>query len=236
MYGITETTVHVTYKKITFKDIENVTTCIGRRLNDLTAYVLDSRLQPVPIGVPAELHIGGEGLARGYLNRSDLTKERFIDNPFVSEEDKAMNYNLIKLHNEVVAAKDTVYFLGDLTLRGADCRNALEKLVGHMNGKKILVMGNHDQLNPFTYVDIGFESVHTSLSLLLPHGEENEYVHLVHDPALAAVDRSSFFLCGHIHGLFQQVGNAINVGVDAREFKPVSSREIWEIIKSIMGR
>ena len=57
---------------------------IGRRLPNKQVYVLDSYLQPVPIGVPGELHIGGR-LARGYLNRPELTAEKFISNPFSRE-------------------------------------------------------------------------------------------------------------------------------------------------------
>lgn len=81
MYGITETTVHVTYKVIQQQDIGDQST-IGKPLNDLHAYVLDDYLQPVPAGVTAELYISGAGLARGYLNRPELTKERFIPNPY----------------------------------------------------------------------------------------------------------------------------------------------------------
>lgn len=83
MYGITETTVHVTYRPITQADIEAATgSLIGRAIPDLQLYVLDSQRQLVPIGVPGELYVGGAGVAQGYVNRPDLTAERFIANPF----------------------------------------------------------------------------------------------------------------------------------------------------------
>jgi len=83
MYGITETTVHVTYRRIRRADVAaGKGSVIGERIPDLTLYVVDERLEPLPIGVPGELLVGGAGLAAGYLNRPELTSERFIANPF----------------------------------------------------------------------------------------------------------------------------------------------------------
>ncbi|MBG1264975.1 non-ribosomal peptide synthetase, partial [Nostoc sp. WHI] len=78
-YGPTEASVCATIAKCT-PDDEKIS--IGRPINNTQIYILDSRLQPVPIGVPGELHISGVGLARGYLNRPELTQEKFIPNPF----------------------------------------------------------------------------------------------------------------------------------------------------------
>ena len=83
MYGITETTVHVTYRRIRQADLAaGKGSVIGERIPDLSLYVVDAHLQPVPVGVPGELLVGGAGLARGYLNRPELTAERFVTNPF----------------------------------------------------------------------------------------------------------------------------------------------------------
>jgi amino acid adenylation domain-containing protein/non-ribosomal peptide synthase protein (TIGR01720 family) len=83
MYGITETTVHVTYRPLTVADLSNTLgSVIGRPIPDLQVYILDRHSSPVPIGVPGELYIGGAALARGYLNRPELTTEKFIPNPY----------------------------------------------------------------------------------------------------------------------------------------------------------
>ncbi|MHB9148348.1 MAG: amino acid adenylation domain-containing protein, partial [Candidatus Amoebophilus sp.] len=87
MYGITETTVHVTYSEIKEENV-HIRSNIGKPIPDLKAYVLDEHLQPLPIGVIGELYVGGAGLARGYLNRPELTKERFIVNPLQTEQEK----------------------------------------------------------------------------------------------------------------------------------------------------
>jgi amino acid adenylation domain-containing protein len=77
MYGITETTVHVTYRPLSRDDLKSGSV-IGIPIPDLQVYILDSHCQLLPIGVPGEMYVGGAGLARGYLNRPDLTAERFI--------------------------------------------------------------------------------------------------------------------------------------------------------------
>jgi amino acid adenylation domain-containing protein/non-ribosomal peptide synthase protein (TIGR01720 family) len=82
MYGITETTVHVTYRPLRAEDARGERlSVIGIPLPDLSLAVLDPAQQPVPIGVPGELAIGGAGLARGYLGRPELTAERFVPDP-----------------------------------------------------------------------------------------------------------------------------------------------------------
>jgi len=79
MYGPTETTIWSTCSKI---ESEQATIVIGRPIANTDIFILDELLQPVPIGVSGELHIGGDGLARGYLKRPDLTAEKFIASPF----------------------------------------------------------------------------------------------------------------------------------------------------------
>ncbi|RAW82688.1 non-ribosomal peptide synthetase, partial [Photorhabdus laumondii] len=90
MYGITETTVHVTYRALARHDVEQTTSPIGTRIPDLTLYLLDKYGQPVPLGAEGELYIGGAGVARGYLNRPELTAERFLADPFSHIPDARM--------------------------------------------------------------------------------------------------------------------------------------------------
>ncbi|MFP7327691.1 non-ribosomal peptide synthetase DhbF [Bacillus subtilis] len=83
MYGITETTVHVSYIELDRSMAAlRANSLIGCGIPDLGVYVLDERLQPVPPGVAGELYVSGAGLARGYLGRPGLTSERFIADPF----------------------------------------------------------------------------------------------------------------------------------------------------------
>src|SRR5207237_567432 len=83
MYGITETTVHVSYIALEEATAARAAgSMIGVPIPDLRVYVLDRWLRPVPPGVAGELYVAGAGLARGYLGRPGLTAERFVANPF----------------------------------------------------------------------------------------------------------------------------------------------------------
>ena len=86
MFGITETTVHVTYKEIGEYEIEHNISNIGKPIPTLSAYIFDKHQKLVPQGVIGELFVGGEGVARGYLNRESLTSQRFIINPYNQNE------------------------------------------------------------------------------------------------------------------------------------------------------
>ena len=79
LYGPTESTIWSVVHQV---DLRDGSVLIGHPIANTQVYVLDRHLQPVPIGIPGELHIGGDGLARNYLNRPELTAERFIPNPF----------------------------------------------------------------------------------------------------------------------------------------------------------
>ncbi|WP_414945655.1 amino acid adenylation domain-containing protein, partial [Amycolatopsis sp. cmx-11-32] len=83
MYGITETTVHVTAHRLTRDFVNGLSrSVVGRALPDLRVYVLGGGLLPVPPGVVGELYVAGPGVARGYLGRPGLTAERFVADPF----------------------------------------------------------------------------------------------------------------------------------------------------------
>ncbi|MGH8549115.1 MAG: amino acid adenylation domain-containing protein [Methylococcales bacterium] len=89
MYGITETTVHVTWQWLKSRHAEEgCASLIGRPIDDLKAYVLDCAGQKSPIGVPGEVFVGGAGLARGYLGKPGLTAERFVPDPFGREGER----------------------------------------------------------------------------------------------------------------------------------------------------
>jgi calcineurin-like phosphoesterase family protein len=135
-----------------------------------------------------------------------------------------MGKGLITKYNQNVRVDDTVYFLGDLSLKGIEFKPALNALVGRMNGEKHLILGNHDRLSVRDYLEMGFKSVHSSLDL------DTENITLVHDPAVAYTYPSRIFLCGHVHIWWCWQNNAINVGVDVWNYAPVSLPQIRNLL------
>lgn len=133
-----------------------------------------------------------------------------------------MDKDLIYKYNEVVANNDTVYFLGDVSLKK---RDTVESVMSKLKGDKHLILGNHDLLKPFTYVELGFSTVHTYLEITC----DGIHLCLTHDPAISQINRAKTFLCGHIHDLFTIHRNCINVGVDVWGYRPVSFTQIKEI-------
>lgn len=103
MYGITETTVHVTHHKICERDLAQGRSIIGRPIRDLNVYIVDQYGQPNPVGVPGEIWISGAGVSNGYLERPELTASKFSHNPLQRE--------LIETQR---ALHETVYHSGDL--------------------------------------------------------------------------------------------------------------------------
>ena len=90
LYGSSEVSADVTWYDTSPMNPEHLSVPIGRPIANIQIYILDPDLQPVPIGVPGELHIGGDGLAAGYLNLSQITENAFIPNPFSDKPDSRL--------------------------------------------------------------------------------------------------------------------------------------------------
>ena len=100
MFGITETTVHVTYKEITHREIAGNISNIGLPIPTLSCYVMDRHLNPMPMGAPGELYVGGDGVARGYLNKPELTAQKFIKDPLNPDRELYKSGDLARFRHE----------------------------------------------------------------------------------------------------------------------------------------
>jgi len=122
-YGLTETTVCSTLHRYNKNDN---TANIGRPIANTTVYVLDAELNPLPVGETGELHIGGVGVARGYLNQRELSNERFIRNPFQTEQEKLQGSN-----GRLYKTGDLVRYLADGSLEYIGRNDFQVKIRGH---------------------------------------------------------------------------------------------------------
>lgn len=137
-YGPTETTVGASFIN---KSLPHEPGSIGRPYTNYRMYVLDAQLNPVPIGIRGELYIGGAGVGRGYLNQEELTKERFIANPFSNADDKARGYDRIYKTGDVGRwlSDGTIQYLGrndeQMKIRGFRIEPAeIEKAITAIEG------------------------------------------------------------------------------------------------------
>jgi len=138
-----------------------------------------------------------------------------------------MDKGLIRRHNELVSKDDEVWFIGDFSLKGSGARNWYELTLSKLNGTKHLVLGNHDRMKPFAYVDCGFASVHTGIKITI----EGYEIVMVHDPSASIMFKDRLVLCGHVHSLFRfrtflEGGVVMNVGVDVWDWRPVSLKTV----------
>jgi len=145
---------------------------------------------------------------------------KYCDRPYKTE--RKMKEDIIAKFNEVVNEDDTTYVIGDVGMYGRDKLAMLKPILAKMNGRKHLILGNHDEGKPFTYERMGFTTVHTAL-------QYNKDIFLRHDPAAANVAPNKIWFVGHVHNVFHITIDPIvcyNVGVDVNGFYPVSFEQI----------
>jgi amino acid adenylation domain-containing protein len=145
LYGPTEDTTYSTYTLVR----RGISVTVGRPIANTQAYILDANLKPAPIGVPGELYLAGDGLARGYYGHPDLTSERFVPNPFSSVPGTRM-YRTSDLTRFL--PDGTIEYLGrmdyQVKIRGfrielGDIENALDS---HSSVRQSIVMACEDEL------------------------------------------------------------------------------------------
>lgn len=160
-----------------------------------------------------------------------------------------MDEALVANWNSIVAPEDTVYHLGDVAMK----MNAVKAIIPRLNGKKILIVGNHDLMYPYftksrgakftknaeaQYLEAGFAEVHPGSFILTRTGNTN--IRLCHFPTKSAydpyhndkhdsmrpADDGSLNICGHVHDSWLKRGNNINAGVDVWNMRPVLLKDL----------
>ncbi|HEY6349037.1 MAG TPA: amino acid adenylation domain-containing protein [Candidatus Angelobacter sp.] len=210
MYGITETTVHVTYRPLEPADTTvSGPSPIGCRIPDLKTYILDAHRQPLPIGVVGEMYVGGAGVARGYLNRTELTAERFLKDPFSADPGARMyktgdlgrfladgNIEYLRRNDHQVKIRGFRIELGEIEARLAEHPSVGEAVVlareDHAGDKRLVAYitaraGNgHGSAAGGMGSDIDVEALRAHVSSVLPdHMVPAAYVSLEKFPLTA---------------------------------------------------
>jgi calcineurin-like phosphoesterase family protein len=153
-----------------------------------------------------------------------------------------MRETIIARYNEIVGANDLVYHLGDVTMD----EKYVQPFVIRLNGRKILVAGNHDKCHPChknhermrrKYLTYGFENVLTHaiyepLSVVMCHlpytGSSEDYRERF--PEHRPKNEGRPLLCGHIHEKWRERDKMLNVGVDVHDFRPVTEEQVRQFV------
>lgn len=157
---------------------------------------------------------------------------KYCNRPFSSTEE--MNEVMIQRWNEIVGPDDTCIHVGDLSAGLKGRTEELKSLIGRLNGKKILIRGNHDHQTDEWYISAGFSSVHDHINcegILFVHYPLEQLVTRVND--LSQFGEVDFVIHGHTHKTdTPEYENHYNVAVDRNDFRPICmdtifSKEIW---------
>jgi amino acid adenylation domain-containing protein/FkbM family methyltransferase len=160
MYGITETTVHVTFKEIGQNEIDLNISNIGKPIATLSGYVMNSHAKMQPGGVPGELVVGGQGVARGYVNRPGLTAERFL----------SVCYRSYRTYKTYISKK--IYKSGDL-VRILD--NGEMEYLGRID-HQVKIRGNRVETGEIERQMMGLEGVEEALIIAREDEAGNNYL------------------------------------------------------------
>ncbi len=162
----------------------------------------------------ADMHFGHENIIK-YENR-----------PFLNAD--AMDKQIVKNWNRVVSKKDTVIVAGDVSFYG---KEKTEELIKQLNGRKILVKGNHDQRNNHWWVDVGFDEV-SNYPIIY-----KEWFIIQHEPPTYLNDAMPyFFIYGHVHGseMYRTITKqSACVSVERWDYTPVELDKIMELVKLV---
>ncbi|MCJ8268134.1 MAG: amino acid adenylation domain-containing protein, partial [Psychrosphaera sp.] len=156
LYGPTEASIEVSYFDIEVQPYRTIP--IGKPIANTRLYILNASHQPVPIGTPGELYIGGAGVALGYLNRPQLSEQAFINNPFATKADKARGYHRL-------------YKSGDLARFNAD--GNIEYL-GRNDGQ-IKIRGHRIEIGEIQSVLNQMDEVAQAVVIVLDY-KDNQYL------------------------------------------------------------
>lgn len=179
MYGITETTVHVTYYAVDAHCSSG--SPVGHALEDLAVYLLDSQGNPVPPGVPGEIYVGGAGVAAGYMGRDDLNRQRFLSDPFA----RSILQREPELQEIMGQSSPIMYKSGDIAVRRHD---GVLDFVGRSD-RQVQLRGFRIELGEVEAAAIALEDVKDAFAQTVGHSASDQRLLLyVVGPSLESSD------------------------------------------------